>query len=1334
VRANDPAPPLPSQGSPQPAPTAFLARNIPTIAVSNGILEVGEHFPETADQKYTILKQLLISGTVDQSADDTGASVISFRQADLSTPDSGRGLLAVGRISQDAVTLNITGIDLGALTPANVPEQSRQLLAEAKLEGRVPSAEVTYSFAGSWTARVTLDDVAVTLPVEAQPDEDAYGNPIPVPESERGARLRLQRTSGELILSDVGMRGTLNGQIENLPYEVIFAMQGTSAASPWTISLSARDVLVHEQPQILKFAPGVARQRIREFSDPRGRVDAKVDIARANADAPLRVVGAIELKGLTAAFHKFPYPFRNLRGTITFDESEVRFHNIRGEGDKGCTVVANGSIRPPTDDAEVRVEVRVLGMPIDQTLRDAMEARGQEQVLDELFNVPAYEKLVAAGLIRPDSANATDPGVPIFDLGGIANVGVIVTRASGPDSIWDDRIDIEIPEAGMLLRALPYPLIARNVKIVQANGRAIVEGGWYGGIRGGTGEALADVDLEEVANSGDFVPVLSAKAKDLPIDDLLLAALPDIGPEGDRRPLSTLITPLGPMGTVDATIELGNSPLGPEYDIRADVKGELRAPPPTVGSDNEPAMRRVGVEDFTARVQVTEAFVKLDATGLARPVQTAADKQAGVARPRGAAISANLFRRLGETGPIAPTNELLPTDESLRLRAARVPLGLAVEDFVRGYSDRGAAAIAKVRDDLRPKGMAQVDLRVDVSEGAAGEVDVNLSRFRDASLVSKELALTLDSGVLQFVRVTSGKAGVAGNYVFSGTLDDHEGGRVRIEGALSQPAGSDALTQSIILRARDLELQEPSLHKTLRESGAGTIADTLATYEVAGVIDADLTIDEASSGTEVAGSIRPRSLAFNASADDGSMRRVEFPIVSGLIRLRPARAEHAANAIAGEVDGLALLARDWTALVSGTWGPSAVDQPAGTQIDALLTSSAPSLNDDLRAILPDALGQAMTQLNVRVRGPLSLAQAPLSFILTPAGQAVNVNASGSLAIAGVAMDVGIAITQAEGVLDYRYSSEAAPDSGRASVVADLPALRASNVAVSQAKLNLFTEPDGRVIVPRFEARAHGGRLAGNVEIGAPRTSANSSSGDTRRSFDMTLDISSVRFAPLLNELRARNASISAGADTLAIPAEVVPDASRGAVSGSFSLHGAMGDRSAQRGRGTFRVEGGNILDLPTLVPLVRVTNLQLPVNEELDQATADFFVLGTRVGLEQIAISSKSVSLFGYGTATWPDLTLDLRMRTANRSRIPLVTEVIEHLRDELSSVRVQGPIDTPEVITERFTGAREALADLFGQSKNEDQRRLDMIQRSLTSSERRERAEAMPAVAPNEE
>jgi len=1316
--------------SPTPSAASSVLRQIPVIAISNGIIELGEHFPDTPDSEYVILKQLFMSGTVDQSADDTGASIISFRQADPSLPDTGKGLLAVGRISQEGVTLTVTGIELGALTPSNVPAQSRELVRDAAIEGRVPEAELSYNFAGSWTARIKLSGVALTLPLEAQPTEDLLGNVIPVPEAQRGSRLRLQKTDGQLVLSDVGMKGTLTGLIQSLPYEVSFEMQGTTARSPWTISLSSKDVLVHEQPEILKFAPGVVRRRLLDFSDPQGRVDASVNISRAAIlDAanppPLRVVGSVDLKGLTAAFHKFPYPFNNLRGSITFDDNEVVLHDIRGDGGNGSTVVANGTIRPPTDDAEVRVEVRVLDMPIDQTLRTAMDARGQGKVLDELFNADAYASMVARGLVRPTTTTQVNTSIPAFDLGGKANVGVLVTRAAGVNSIWNDRVEIEIPDAGMLLRALPYPMRARGIRIVQENGIAEVSGGTCYGLRGGSGVVRAILNLDSIQSSGEFVPDVWATARQIPVDDLLLAALPDIGPDDNRRPLSTLIVPLGPSGLVDASIELRDSPLGPEYDIRADITGTLRpAAPPA--SDGLPQPVRITVQDFSARVQVTESFVKMDAMGLARAMPTGP----------GAAIGANLFRRLNDFGPIAPTNELLPTDESLRVQAPKADLSLPIEDFVRGYSAKGANAIERTKADLKPAGVAEVDLRIDLSQKSAGDVDITLSRFRDATLVAKGLPIALDAGVPQLSRIRSDATGVRADYVFSGTLDDQPSGRIRVEGSLLQPSGDGDAMQTTSLRARDITIEQPSLLATLRASGALSVANTLASNEVSGVADADLIIEARGEQNIVTGTIRPRSLAFNASADDGSLRRVDFPRVSGQVRVRPTVASDGATVISGEVEGLALFARDWKGLVTGTWGPTREDQAKGTQIECQITLAAPSLLLDVRALLPNALGQAMSQLNTRVDGPVSIAQAPLAMILTPQGQALNVITSGSLALAGLSMDLGVPITHAEGVLDYRFSSEDQPGSGRASITGDFPVLSAANVALTQGRLSIFTEPDGRVIVPKFEARAHGGRITGTIEVGPSPAPLATEELASRRPFDLTLDLSSVRFAPLLAELRKRAGatgnSIQADNATIEPSSEVVADASRGALSGSFSLHGTLGDRSENRGRGTFTIEGGNILDLPTLVPLVRVTNLQLPIAEQLDQATADFFVLGTQVGLEQIAVSSKSVSLFGFGTATWPELNLDLRLRTGNRSRIPLLTEVIEQLRDELSSVRVQGPIDKPEIITERFSTTREALADLFGQPRSDDQRRLDMIGRSLSNSERRERADALPPIAPN--
>jgi hypothetical protein len=154
------------------------------------------------------------------------------------------------------------------------------------------------------------------------------------------------------------------------------------------------------------------------------------------------------------------------------------------------------------------------------------------------------------------------------------------------------------------------------------------------------------------------------------------------------------------------------------------------------------------------------------------------------------------------------------------------------------------------------------------------------------------------------------------------------------------------------------------------------------------------------------------------------------------------------------------------------------------------------------------------------------------------------------------------------------------------------------------------------------------------------------------------------------------------------------------------------------------------LSLPALVPLVRVTNLQLPRAETLDYAFADFYIAGTTINFEQLAISSESVGLYGVGTATWPDLNLDLRFKTGNRARIPVLTSVIEGLREELLTTRVRGAIDNPEVKNESFNGTRDAFATLFG-SANNDRRRLDAMEQAIPAEQRRRRQDEPPAIAP---
>ncbi|MFO0856315.1 MAG: hypothetical protein U0640_03030 [Phycisphaerales bacterium] len=1305
---------------------------LPAVEVADGVIELSEH--SAGDPSYTVLKHLTISGTVEQSADDQGASVINFRQA---TSATGQSTIALGRISKDAVTLTVTGIDLGAVNADNVPVQARELFSQTKLEGRIPQAQVSYAFAGDWSTTISLEDVALNLPIDALPDEDAEGNAIPVPDDQKNARLRIKRTTGTISLSNVGVKGNLDGQIEALPYHVEFRVDGLSLNAPWTISLNAKDVPIHEQPEILKFAPGVARRRLREFSDPQGKVDASVDLSRgaitqAQSNPPLKVVGSISLKGLTAAFHKFPYPWQDLTGTVTFDDNSINIHEVRGRSASGGTITASGSISPPTDDAEVRLDVRALGLPIDDRLRSAMRERGQGDVLDEMFSLSDYDRLLKANLVRDPSSRtereANSP--PDFALGGTVNVRVLIGRELGSADTWTDRIEIELPKAGVLVRAFPYPLIAHNVQIVQENGVATVSGGTYEGLSGGTGSVAARVDIDAVRTSGDFVPELQATAKDIPIDAILMSALPDVGPDDARRPLSNWIKPLNPSGAITADVDLKPSMAGPVYDIKVKAAGTLKAIGDGSGAGTPVATDKtvspnVEVSNFASTIQVTDRFVKLDATG---------DAHLSVPNSPSYALGAHLYREIGAESAFVSTRE--SAHQALTIRVPKFDLALPVENFVRGYSERAAEAIIAAREQVSPIGLASCDLRIGLSPTDSGTVDVEVANFSNAFVTYDGLKLSLDPKVPQFLRVqseedASGTTTVAANYLFSGTLDNLEIGRLRAEGTILQSANAPRI-DAVTLRARDISLEEPAVRELLSAKGSQKLVDVLEKYDVSGIVDADLSIATQDQSTRVEGTVRPTALAWTAHDENCNAVRVDFPFVSGQVRLAPAasRPGEVSPSIAGQVESLALFHRDWKALLSGTWSPAETIE--GTQVDGEFTLAAPSLLPSLKALLPTALSDSMKELKTTISGPITIAQSPVSFVLTPQGEPLNVSTTGTLVLSDLALDMGFAVTNAEGILDYRFTSEDTPGSGRALMTGDFLFLRANNVELTNATIKLFTEPDGRVIIPTLEAQCHGGRIIGNIDIASPNTPgalAGATPTTSQRPFDLNLSLSGVRFAPVLEQLRSKGQPGEDDVGNDLTPA--LPDASRGAITGSFSMRGILNERGTQRGRGTLMIQGGNILDLPTVVPLVRVTNLQFPTNEKLDYASTDFFIQGEQLGLEQITISSPSVEIFGFGTATWPTLDLDLKLRTGNRSRIPLITTLVEQLRDELSAIRVVGPINNPKVDTVRFGGTREAIANLFGKEKSAEERRLEMIERSLSTSERRERIETLPPIAP---
>ena len=131
-----------------------------------------------------------------------------------------------------------------------------------------------------------------------------------------------------------------------------------------------------------------------------------------------------------------------------------------------------------------------------------------------------------------------------------------------------------------------------------------------------------------------------------------------------------------------------------------------------------------------------------------------------------------------------------------------------------------------------------------------------------------------------------------------------------------------------------------------------------------------------------------------------------------------------------------------------------------------------------------------------------------------------------------------------------------------------------------------------------------------------------------------MQASDVRFASVMADFNGASAAESS---------QTTPDNRAGSWMWGSRWGAWWGRWTHGRGRGTATVGGGRVLNYPLLVPLIRLTNLELPIEEKLDYAYTDFFLSGRRMTLNDVSILSKSVWVFGYGVATLPEMTLDLR-------------------------------------------------------------------------------------------
>ena len=1246
--------------------------SLPRVRVSQGAIEIGEHVTDPdrlarGDEPFRLLRQFPVSGEVERVPDSEGEMAISFRQLGPDgTPMQGPGsLLFEGRASGDRVRLRLGEVSLASWAPESMPAGIRDALAQLKLEGSVTDAELTYTNAGGVEAKAKLSGVALTLPVQTQPDVDADGNPLPMTDEDKARRLRMQNVSGELSVSQSRVQGVFDGVVEELPYHVEFLSRGTSAGAAFDCRIVCENFRMETRPQVLRFAPGLVRRRLQQFSDPTGMVDLDVSLTRgAPSDGvapPVAVRGTLRFRDATAAFERFPYRFTKLTGEFAFTDNRIDIKRVAGGSPGGATIEAAGFISPLTDDAEVRVNVNVHNLPVDGNLAKAMQARGK--VIDELCSQERYDALIERGLITPvEHADRATPDAPVFELGGLVNVLAVVTREPGPHSIWHDTITITMPRVGILPRSAPLPMTARDVTIIKTDDEALVKGGRLEGLQGGHATITAKADLPALTAGGDFSPEVEVAARGVPLTRLLLSALEA---DADAAGVARSLAALGASGVLDIDARSAPNPGGtPDFRVEVRGQGMAATPTPTGGAG------RVRASGVSGTIVVTPDRVKADLIGtLAAPDNA----------PGGSGeVSLDRARRTAQGGPAL----------TLRATATDADASLALEDFVHAFAPEAAAELADARKEFAFAGRwsGAVDVSVKGEEEPSVRIEVARADGLSIQTPGGRSGLSTQTGGFTFERGRGGSPSTIRFREWSGgiTTDGQADGVATASGLITTtglPAGEPLRVEVSGNRF------ESGVSRWLASRSITGAAAAIRDHNPRGLFDLSLTLQPGPQGWLASGSLSPRSMVLSLSGED-----VSLGSPTGRVEFRPGQGQVRDLVLTGAGD------RGVTGSLAGGW---ITNDDGGRAVHAELRLRSGADPAALLAQMPTGLRAALDELKVRVTGPVSFEPLKLSLNFDAKGELGAYAAGGTIGVTDLSMEPGVEVRQGKGRVEFTAERAGASDPSSYDVWGLFDSVRLSGITMTSARARIVGDPSGRVLIPHLSGVCHGGRFAGEAEVGP--------AAEDGRTYSMAAQFSGVRFASLLAEFAPAGALQDAQEDPADGP---VPDESRGLLDASLTIGGKADRPETRRGRGTGSITGGRVMSLPLLVPLVRASNLELPFEERLDFARADYFIEGPLVNFEELSIFSRSVEFFGFGTVRWPDLALDLRFRPRARTRIPLITPMLEGVRNELVGAQVVGTLREPDVTFTALGGTQRFIGSMFGSSPTEQQRRLEDIER----------------------
>jgi len=1357
----------------------------PAITINNGVIEVGEH----NGSDYTKLKELSVVGSLAKPDKDGVAKFNFLATSTLPSMSSGQqtdlgDFMIKGTLSESGVEGVMTGLTLEDWPPRIVPSRVRSIYESLALSGQLAPTRFTVDTKGQPRIVLTLDGVDVSLPF--------------IPPSEFSGPekfLRMRSTKGTLEFGYGGMRANLTGDIDQLLYDVALDYKGFSETSPFTCDLQTQFRI---QPGFrpLRFLPARVADKLDRFEGLNADINATVNLVRNSVDqgeAPILVSGKAEVSDGSAKYSKFKYPFENIEGAVYFTPDGVRIDGITGTGPTGARLQADGEFVGLGTNSVVEIVIGVQSLPIDHLLLDAMDD-DQRDLVDTLFSREQYDNLLESGYLLaadrrmaltqnrdelvakiaglPDDSPASTRSqmsselatmnrvlqVPEFDFGGLIEVEVTLQRhpERPEDDRWTTDIAAVIPNAGIVPKQFPLPIVARDVNIGISDGEVLLSGGRYDGLSGGWAQVEASFKPRE--GFEDPQPYVNIKARQIPIDERLIAAIPGYYDNQPQDPneitLRRILDRLRMQGVVEADAEIGPGPDGRiGYEVEAGVLSGS-AHPLEMGLElnddldmlNNPdlGLESVQLTGMTGTIFVTKTLIVVDLKGMmespSQPIPpTPVELMTQLTLPNLPKFG-NVKRKDGllpfESGPPVSGPAMFTT-----VRADDLDLAMPLEHAIAVLSPSFANRVANWRELYKPDGVLDMKTTLEGRVGSSLNTNLQINHINEMGFTFEDHRYELGSSIGPIALTLGVKPEVSSRGFSIPISIDHEPmGKVALEGSIRLAPGGQLLElkdePSIRLSMDKGRLGSPGVRAVVDRMGSGGQGDGGARefFEYYGLDgEFDLLIDitpldgarlsRAPIGTlglppvEIDGAMIPRTLTmqrdgnvlnfWNDPEDEITLADDGLPInqLEGSIRF---------DGLKGYFDHIVARNQDYSLVVDGQW---AATPGQGASVDLEIGATGDVLNGPMRVILPDTLNTVVDQLEVSSSRDIDLERLHIAADRLGA-DSTTYAIDGSASVLDVNALVGVPITELDGRIDFSVNSgnmlnsDGQPTGEQGfEYRLDIEAsrLRAGLLRVHNAQTTIVNDPTtpGVVLVPEFRAGMHGGMVSGNAQVRP------NEDGDPW--YASEIRVSGVRASPIFDDLflpiEGLEGPTTPGSSSVRSAWNMDTDVSRGIMNADLAMSGPIGFPDERYGRGFVRVSGGSVVALPGLINLIEASNLKLPTGSRLNLAEAELYIDGPTVSFERLSASSEAIEILGYGTMDWTSRDIDLRFRSRSIRPIPVLSNLLEGIRDELITIRVMGPPGSITYSPEQFGTTRRLLDSMFGSSETEQQRRLREVE-----------------------